>query len=58
MSVGSSENASINAPEKEQPESQAMHVSDPPDGGMNAYLQVVGAFFLFLNSWYSSPHFP
>lgn len=23
----------------------------PPDGGLTAWLQVVGAFFLFFNSW-------
>ncbi len=25
-----------------------------PDGGLVAWLQVVGAFFLFLNSWYDT----
>jgi hypothetical protein len=26
----------------------------PPNGGLLAWLQVFGAFFLFMNSWYSS----
>lgn len=25
----------------------------PPDGGFKAWLQVVGSFFLFFNSWYN-----
>ena len=30
----------------------------PPDGGLKAWLQVVGAFFLFFNSWVSTPRPP
>lgn len=26
----------------------------PPDGGLRAWLQVLGAFMLFLNTWYVS----
>lgn len=26
--------------------------NDPPDGGLKAWLQVVGSFFLFFNTWY------
>jgi hypothetical protein len=26
----------------------------PPNGGFNAWLQVLGSFFLFFNSWYVS----
>ena len=29
--------------------------SDIPDGGLQAYLQVLGAHFLIFNSWYSIP---
>jgi hypothetical protein len=27
--------------------------SVPPDGGINAWLQVAGSFFLFFNTWYA-----
>lgn len=26
-------------------------VDEPPNGGLKAWLQVVGGFFLFFNSW-------
>lgn len=28
---------------------------DVPNGGLQAWLQVVGAFFLLFNSWFVSP---
>jgi hypothetical protein len=31
--------------------SEPISVGDPPNGGLVAWLQVVGAFFLFFNSW-------
>ncbi|KOS19716.1 Riboflavin transporter MCH5 [Escovopsis weberi] len=33
------------------PPAAAAAVSPPPDGGFVAWLQVVGSFFLFMNSW-------
>jgi hypothetical protein len=27
------------------------HEEAPPNGGLNAWLQVLGSFFLFFNSW-------
>ena len=29
-----------------------------PDGGLWAWLQVLGGFFLLFNSWYATPHLP
>jgi hypothetical protein len=37
--------------EKQQPSKPVDIPSQPPDGGLTAWLQVVGAFFLFFNSW-------
>lgn len=38
--------------EKRTPTESANKVPPPPpDGGLTAWLQVVGAFFLFFNSW-------
>jgi len=31
------------------------HVASIPNGGLMAWLQVLGAFFLFFNSWYVHP---
>jgi hypothetical protein len=32
-------------------------LNPPPNGGLEAWVQVVGAFMLFFNSWYVvSPH--
>lgn len=31
----------------------APSVSPPPNGGLNAWLQVVGSFFFYFNSWYA-----
>jgi hypothetical protein len=28
-------------------------VGEPPDGGFAAWLQVLGGFFIFFNSWYA-----
>jgi hypothetical protein len=27
-----------------------------PNGGLVAWLQVLGSFFMFMNSWYYAPH--
>lgn len=37
--------------EKERPSKPVDITPQPPDGGLTAWLQVVGAFFLFFNSW-------
>ena len=37
--------------EKQTPSKPADTPPPPPDGGLTAWLQVVGAFFLFFNSW-------
>lgn len=31
----------------------APEVGSPPNGGLKAWLQVVGSFFFFFNSWYA-----
>lgn len=31
--------------------SNSRRVSDPPNGGLGAWLQVLGGHFLFFNSW-------
>lgn len=37
---------------EKQPLSKRVDIPpQPPDGGLAAWLQVVGAFFLFFNSW-------
>jgi hypothetical protein len=48
----SAESSSISAPPAPQPPP----IIDPiPDGGVRAWLQVLGSFFLFLNSWFAYP---
>lgn len=37
--------------EKQPPAKPVDAPPPPPDGGLSAWLQVVGAFFLFFNSW-------
>jgi len=39
--------------ETEKPDTEAASpiVALPPDGGLNAWIQVIGAHFLFFNSW-------
>lgn len=37
----------------EKPATAAPDASPPPNGGLEAWSQVVGSFFLFFNSWYA-----
>lgn len=37
--------------EEEVMEAKPLAEEPPPNGGLNAWLQVLGSFFLFFNSW-------
>lgn len=44
----------VNTTEKPELSSNTPAIDDidlPPNGGFNAWLQVLGSFFLFFNSW-------
>ena len=36
------------------PEAPAQEYDPPPNGGLEAWLQVVGSFLLFFNTWYGT----
>lgn len=37
----------------EQAQAQPAPANEPPNGGVTAWLQVLGSFILFLNTWYA-----
>lgn len=39
------------------PKSQPNYSDEIPNGGLNAWLQVLGSFMTFLNTWYASLSF-
>lgn len=41
-------------PELEE-KGRTQFLSEPPDGGFTAWLQVLGSFFIFFNTWHVSP---
>lgn len=45
---GSGQVTPVDKPEQAPP----IPANEPPNGGLRAWLQVVGSFFLFFNTWY------
>ena len=50
--------ANNNNIEAEKPKESAHSVSSVPNGGLQAWLQVLAAHFLFFNSWYDASRRP
>ena len=55
---GISDKMSTNAFAKQPANSVSKPPEPPPDGGLVAWLQVMGAFFLMFNTWYASRNNP
>jgi len=51
QTVRDEESPSSNAQEKPRPPSLRNRGDGPPNGGLTAWLQVVGGFLIFFNTW-------